>query len=37
MHLDVKVRLSNKVWARHLVDTVAMGVEVQQHTTSPGG
>jgi hypothetical protein len=24
MYLDVKVRLSNKFWARHLVDTVAM-------------
>jgi hypothetical protein len=23
MYLDVKVRLSNKFWARHLVDTVA--------------
>jgi len=24
MYLDVKVRLSNKFWARYLVDTVAM-------------
>jgi hypothetical protein len=24
MYLDVKARLSNKFWARHLVDTVAM-------------
>jgi hypothetical protein len=24
MYLDVKVRLSTKFWARHLVDTVAM-------------
>jgi hypothetical protein len=24
MDLDVKARLSNKFWARHLVDTVAM-------------
>ncbi len=24
MYLDVKVRLSNKFWARHLADTVAM-------------
>jgi hypothetical protein len=26
MYLDVKARLSNKFWARHLVDTVAMGL-----------
>jgi hypothetical protein len=24
MYLDVKIRLSNKFWARRLVDTVAM-------------
>jgi hypothetical protein len=36
MCLDVKIRLSNKFWARHLVDTVANVVEVQQHTTFPG-
>jgi hypothetical protein len=24
MYLDVRVRLSNEFWARHLVDTVAM-------------
>jgi hypothetical protein len=24
MYLDVKVRLSNKFWARHFVDTVAI-------------
>jgi hypothetical protein len=27
MYLDVKVRLSNKFWARHLLDTVAMLLE----------
>jgi hypothetical protein len=35
MYLGVKMRLSNKFWARHLVDAVA--VQVQQNTTFPGG
>jgi hypothetical protein len=35
MYLDVKIRLSDKFWALHLVDTVANVVEVQQHSTFP--
>jgi hypothetical protein len=35
MYLDVKLRLSNKFWARHLGYRRNV-VEVQQHTTFPG-
>ena len=37
MYLDVKVRLSNKFGAHYLVDNRRNVVEVQQHTTFPGG
>jgi hypothetical protein len=39
MYLDVKVRLSNKFWARHLPDTVAMlldGATAHHPGPSPG-
>jgi hypothetical protein len=37
MDLDVKVRLSNKFWARHLMGYRRNVVEVQPHTTFRGG
>jgi hypothetical protein len=35
MHLDVKIRPSNKFWARHLGGYRRNLVEVQQHTAFP--
>jgi len=34
MYLDVKIRLSNKFWARHLVDTVAIWLKCNTHHLS---
>ncbi len=37
MYLDVKTRLSNKFWACHLVDSVAIWLKSNRNTTFPGG
>jgi len=37
MHLDMKTSLSNKFWARHLMDTVAMWLKCNSTPPFPGG